>query len=121
MDRWYFWVLAPAFLGGAVIIVVATDPPTTGGRILAYSIAGGAVLATLGLADTRRFSWALRTVAGGVLVLYLWYAGSELRDFANGKPFGWLGPLSENSLRNALLGLLVFGIPATRYMCRGRS
>ena len=60
MRHWYFWVLAPVMLGSAAIVAFLTEPPTILGRVVAYAFSITLVLATLGLADARRFGWALR-------------------------------------------------------------
>ena len=120
MKRWYFWVLAPVMLGSAVIIVL-NDAPTLTGKIIGYGIALTLVLATVGLASPVRSAWALRGVATAILLAYAFYVASEFVAVIHGKAVGWSGGRGEVSLRNALLGLLVFGIPAARYIYAGRS
>src|SRR5262245_41460237 len=120
MKRWYFWVLAPVMLGSAVIIGL-NDPPTLTGRLVGYGISLTLVLATVGLANPIRFAWALRGVAAAILLGYVSYVVSEFVAVVHGKAIGWTGGRSEVSLRNALLGLLVFGVPAARYIFRERS
>jgi len=121
MRRWYFWVLAPVMLGSAAIVAFLTDPPTILGRVVAYAFSISLVLATLGLADTRRFGWALRCVASMIFLATLGYVGSEGWAFAHGKAFGFGGRRSSTSLLNALMAFAVFGIPAIRYVLAGRS
>jgi hypothetical protein len=120
MKHWYFWVLAPVMLGSAAI-VVANDAPTLTGRIIGYGIALTLILATVGLASPVRFAWALRGVAIAILLAYGSYVVSEFVAVVHGKAVGWSGGRGEVSLRNALLGLLVFGVPAARYIYVGRS
>ena len=91
MNRWYFWVLAPV------------------------------MLATLGLAKPRRFQWALRAVAGAILLGYLAYATHEAFAWWQGKPLGLLAPRAASNLVNALWGLAVFGLPSLYFLFRGRS
>lgn len=121
MRRWYFWVLAPVMLVSAAIVGFLTEPPTMLGRVVAYAFAVGLVLATLGLADTRRFGWALRCVAGMIFLTTLSYVGSESWAFAHGKPFGFWGRRSSTNLFNALMAFAIFGIPAIRFVLAGRS
>jgi hypothetical protein len=120
MKHWYFWVLAPVMLGSAAIIA-ANEAPTRTGKIIGYGIALTLILATVGLANPVRFAWALRGVAVTILLAYMFYAASEFVAVLHGKPFGWSGGRGEVSLRNALLGLLFFGVPAARYVYAGRS
>lgn len=120
MKRWYFWVLAPVMLGGAVISAL-NDAPTLTGQIIGYAVAGTLVLATVGLADPARFGWALRGVAAAILLAYFSYFVSEVVAVMHGKAVGWSGGRGEVSLRNACLGLFVFGVPAARFLFAGRS
>ncbi len=121
MNRWYFWVLAPIMLVTALGLPLITEPPTWEGTVMLYVFCGALVFATLGLASPGRFQWALRAVAGVILLGYLAYATSEARAWRNGKPFGLGAPRSGPSLRNALSGLVVFGIPSLYFLLRGRS
>lgn len=120
MKRWYFWVLAPVMLGSAVIIAL-NDAPTLTGQIIGYAVAGMLILATIGLADPTRFAWALRAVAASILLGYVSYFVSEAVAVMHGKAVGWSGTRGEVSLRNALLGLFVVGVPAARLLFAGRS
>ena len=121
MRHWYFWVLAPVMLGSAAIVAFLTEPPTILGRVVAYAFSITLVLATLGLADARRFGWALRCVAGMIFLATLGYVGSESWAFAHGKAFGFGGRRSSTNLLNALMAFAVFGIPAIRYVLSARS
>jgi hypothetical protein len=121
MKRWYFWVLAPIMLGSAIVIPLVAAPVSVVGYVMAYVLACTLVLATLGLADTTRFRWALRSVAGVIVVGGLLYFVSELTAWWAGKPIGAFGRRSDSSLWNAGLFLLVFGVPALRYLLSGRS
>ena len=91
------------------------------GRIIGYGIALTLVLATVGLASPVRCAWALHGVATAILLAYGVYVASEFVAVIHGKGIGWSGGRGEVSLRNALLGLLVFGVPAARYIYAGRS
>ena len=121
MNRWYFWVLAPVMLATGLGLPFLTDPPTWQGRIVLYLLCGTLVLATLGLAKPRRFQWALRVVAGVILLAYLAYATEEAIAWWHGKPFGWFARRASSNLRNALLGLGVFGLPSVYFLFKGRS
>jgi hypothetical protein len=121
MKRWYFWVLAPIMLATAFGLPFLVDPPTSQGRLLSYVISGALVLATLGLADVRRFRWALRWVASAVLVAYTWYLASEARLWWNGKPFGFGSSQAQANLMNAVGGFIAFALPSIAFLLTGRS
>lgn len=122
MNRWFFWVLAPLMLGTAVLFeFYLPEPPTWQGRLLLHAMSAVLVMATLGLADVRRFRWALKFVAGGVLVAYSLYVGSEAWLWWNGKPLGLLSSKSESNLVNAIGGFIAFGLPSIVFLLKGRS
>ncbi len=121
MNRWYFWVLAPIMLATGLGLPFITDPPTWQGKVVLYVFCGALVLATLGLARPQRFQWALRVVAGIILLAYVAYTISEAIAWRNGKPFGFGTSRSGTSLLNALFGLVVFGLPSLAFLLRGRS
>jgi hypothetical protein len=121
MNRWYFWVLAPAMLGTALLVIVAAEPTSIAGYITAYGLVAVLLLATIGLANPQKFGWAFRGVAAGIFAAALAYFGSELLAWQAGKPIGAFGPRSTRSLWNAGLFLLVFGLPALLYLLSGRS
>ena len=121
MNRWYFWVLAPATLATAIGLPFWTDPPTLGGRVLMWAISGALFCATVGLANPRRFSRALKPVAAVILLGYCSYAVAEFSGWRNGKPFGIGGSRSDTSLYNALCGLIVYGVPSILFLLSGRS
>jgi hypothetical protein len=121
MNRWYFWVLAPIMLGVAIVLPIVSAPPSTTGQVVSYLFSAALVLATLGLADPRRFRWALKSVAAMVLVAGVAYFISELDAWLRGRPLGAGARRPDRSLWNAIAFLLVFGIPALRYLIAGRS
>ena len=121
MNRWYFWVLAPVMLATGLGLPFITNPPSWQGRLVLYVFCGALVLATLGLARPRRFQWALRAVAGVILLAYVAYAAHEAIAWSQGKAFGLDAPRAATNLRNALWGLAVYGLPSLYFMLRGRS
>jgi L-asparagine transporter-like permease len=121
MRRWYFWVLAPVMLATAFGLPFLVDPPTWQGHAVKYAICFTLVLATIGLASPARFGWALRGVAAMVLLAYLGYVVLEFMEWRDGKAFGVGSRRSQPNLFNALLGLLVFGVPSVSFLIRGRS
>jgi hypothetical protein len=121
MNRWFFWVLAPVMLATGLGLPFLAEPPTWQGKVVLYFVCGAVVLATLGLARPRRFRWALRAVAGAILLTYVMYAASEAFAWWRGKPFGLGAQRAESNLCNALSGLVAFGLPSIYFILRGRS
>jgi cytochrome b len=121
MSRWYFWLLAPVAIASAIIIPLGAEPSSLWGHIVVWVIVATLLLGTLGLADARRFGWALRSVAAVIVGAGVAYFVTELVAWRSGKPLGALGQRSDSSLWNAGLFLLVFGVPALRYLLSGRS
>jgi hypothetical protein len=121
MNRWYFWVLAPVMLVTGLGLPLIVDPPTVTGEVVLYVFSATLVFATIGLAAPGRFWWALRLVAAAILVAYLAYATHEIIRWWNGKPFGLQSAQSDSNLRNALLGLFIFGLPAMYFLLTGRT
>jgi hypothetical protein len=105
----------------AAVIVPMADPPTARGKFVAYAFAASLILATLGLANPSRFRWALRAVAGMVLLACVGYLGSEVVGVIGGKPLGLGGRRGDTNLVNAFLAALIFGVPAARFMLSGHS
>ena len=121
MNRWYFWVLAPVMLGAAIGLPFWTAPPTLGGRILVYGISLALLCATLGLASPRRFAWALKIAAAGIVLVNASYVIHEFLAWRNGAPFGFGGRRSGASLFNALCAFAAFGVPSVLFIAKGRS
>lgn len=121
MNRWYFWVLAPVLLGAAAIMTVVPIPATFGAEVARAVFVATMLLGTIGLANPRRFTWALRGVALVVLALAAAYFVEELLAWWRGKPFGILGHETEPSLWNAGRFVVEFGVPAAWFLIRGRS
>ena len=119
MNRWYFWVLAPVAIAAAIIIPLTAEPTSFAGQVAVWLMVAALVLGTLGLADVTRFGWLLRIVAAIVVLAGCAYFASEFVAWRNGKTFG--GRRSGTSLLNATLFLLVFALPALRYLLFGRS
>jgi hypothetical protein len=121
MNRWYFWVLAPVAIASAIIIPLTAAPSSLGGRVAVWLMVATLLLGVIGLADVRRFGWALRIVAAVIVVAGGAYFVSEFMAWWSGKPLGFGGRRSSRSLLNSVLFLLVFGLPAFRYLLFGRS
>jgi len=121
MNRWYFWVLAPVFLVTAISLPLLAEPPSWLAKLVIYAFSGLLLVATLGLASPLRFHWAFRIVAAAIFLTYSAYATFEFLACLRGKSFGMATPTSESNLRNALLGLFMFGIPSLFYSLKRRS
>jgi hypothetical protein len=121
MNRWYFWVLAPVMLATGLGLPFIVQPPSWQAYVVLYIFCGTLVLATLGLADPRRFRWAISAVAGAIVLAYIAYVAYEALAWSRGKPFGFGSNRSASNLLTALSGLAVFGLPALYFLLRGRS
>ena len=121
MNRWYFWVIAPVALASAIVIPAGAQPASIWGHVTVWLVVTALLLGTLGLANPRRFQWALRGVAAVIVIAGVAYFGSEFMAWRNGKPLGVSGRRSNTALWNAGMFLLVFGLPALRYLLSGRS
>ena len=119
MNRWYFWVLAPIALAAAIIIPMTAAPSSLAGRVVVWLMVATLLLGTIGLSNVTRFGWALRLVAAVIVLAGVWYFSAEFVAWRNGKPIG--GRRSGTSLVSATLFLLVFALPAFRYMRSGHS
>ena len=121
MNRWFFWVLAPIMLATGLGLPFIVEPPTWQGQLVLYGLCATLILASLGLADGRRFRWALKWVAGAILCAYSLYLVSEAWQWWNGKPFGFGSSRARRNLFNAIRGFIVFGIPSIIFLVTGKS
>ncbi len=71
-----------------------------------------ALLLAVGLYNPQRNEWALRMITGLVFTAYVAYLVVEVRS---GRPLLLTGSKREESLRNALLGLLLIGWPCIKF------
>ncbi|MBN2384557.1 hypothetical protein JXQ70_16915 [bacterium] len=79
------------------------------------------VFATIGLANPRRFAWALRPVAAVIFIGYSAYVAIEFVGWLRGEPLGFGQPRSDSNLFNAICGFFVFAVPALMYLFYGRT
>jgi hypothetical protein len=86
--------------------------------MLVGSLVAAALLLLLALANPRRFRWAGRVVCGMVFAGYAEYAVDEW--FFSDTPFRLFESRTATSPRNALLGLVLIGLPALIYALTGR-
>lgn len=116
-SRFIFWTVAPAVVLALVMMNTMSLgwTPLRVAIVAAMDVAGA--LFILGLYDPVRFRWANRAVCAGVFLAYVSYFVHEwvLSD----EPFRLVERSSEASPRNALLGLLVIGVPCLLYGITG--
>jgi hypothetical protein len=74
------------------------------------------LLLAVGLYNPQRNEWALRMITGLVFTAYVAYLVVEIRS---GKPLLLTGSHGEESLRNALLELLLIGWPCIKFTLSG--
>ena len=115
-SRFVFWTLAP------ILVLFALSFPFLivewSRRVVALVIVLDAIalLLAIGLYNPQRNEWALRMITGLVFTAYLAYLAAEVRA---GKPLLLTGSRGEESLRNALLGLLLIGWPCIKFTFTG--
>jgi hypothetical protein len=115
-SRFVFWTLVPAVV--ATLFVMNTMIEWTPAQIAVVgAIDVGAVFFVLGLRDPLRFRWACRLVCAEVFLAYLAYFVHEW--VFSSHAFRLVEPTSAASPRNALLGLLIIGIPSLAYALTG--
>jgi hypothetical protein len=115
-SRFIFWALAPVLILGAAVFSVSVDYSSPIRVALVIFLDSLAVLLALGLYSPRRNEWALRLVTGLVFVAYVGYLVEEIRE---GKPLHLTGGRGEQSLRNAILGLILIGWPCIKFTLLG--
>ncbi len=117
-SRFLFWALAPFLILFAVVMASSVSDWTSRGGLLVAALISAALLLLLQLYDPTRFHWAGRVLAGAVFLGYVAYLIDELAT--KGFPTRLLPSRGETSAINALVGLLVIGVPAGLYAFCGR-
>jgi hypothetical protein len=115
-SRFVFWTLAPILVLFALsfpFLIVEWSRTVVALVIVLDAIA---LLLAIGLYNPQRNEWALRIITGLVFTAYLAYLVAEVRA---GKPLLLTGSRGEESLRNALLGLLLIGWPCVKFTLTG--
>ncbi len=115
-SRFIFWTLAPVLILGAAVFSVSVDYSSPTRVALVIFLDSLAVLLALGLYSPRGNEWGLRLVTGLVFVGYVDYLVEEIRE---GKPLYLTGGRGEESLRNAILGLILIGWPCIKFTLLG--
>jgi hypothetical protein len=115
-SRFIFWTLAPVLVLFALmfpLLVVKWSPMVVAMVVVLDTIP---LLLVVGLYNPQRNEWALRMITGLVFTAYVAYLVIEIRS---GKPLLLTGSHGEESLRNALLGLLLIGWPCIKFTLTG--
>jgi hypothetical protein len=115
-NRIIVWVLAPIVILFIVLTPFRQGEWSAGSVILLVGIDALGVLLLLALYKPERFYWAGRAATG---LVFLAFAGYLIDEVTSGGSWHF-GPRSEPSSSDALLGLLVFGVPCLRYTLVGR-
>jgi hypothetical protein len=116
-SRFVFWGVMPAVVGALAIMnmVVAEWTPERVVIIALMDLLGA--LFVLGLYDPVRFHWANRIVCASVFLAYLSYVVNQW--VFSDEPFRLFESKSNASPRNALLGLIIIGVPCLLYSLTG--
>lgn len=120
LHRWrvkrpMFWVALPLLLGFGILMPLAIEQWNGQRVILMVALELAVGLFLVGLFG---YGWGFRGLA---LLIFLAFAAYGVYEFAwSGQEFTWRGRRSEASPRNALLGLLVIGLPCLWYAFKGR-
>nr|AIA11614.1 Unknown Function [uncultured bacterium] len=118
-SRFIFWSLAPILIFCAAVLPLLVTRWTAATFFWVTLIESLLVSLTLGLFNPRRFRWALRCATGIVFGAFLAYAVDEI--FLSGKSLeAGSGNRAEVSPRNAIMGLLIIGLPCLWYTLFGR-
>ncbi len=112
------WTLIPFLLAFAIGMPLLMETWTGESLLVVPALSAIALLYALALLSPARFNWAGRAVAGMVFVFFLAYAIEEW-SFSSDR-FRLVEPRSRASPRNALLGLIVIGLPCLGYALRKR-
>jgi hypothetical protein len=113
-----FWALSPfllAFLVAMPFLIPKWNSTTV---ILMVGLESLCVLVLLGLLNPLRFWWAWRGVGALIFLAYAAYVISMFIESGGKITVGW--SRAETSVFNAVLGLLVFGLPGLLYAILGR-
>jgi hypothetical protein len=115
-SRFLFWTLAPVLLLFIVLTALFHPQWSVESATIIGGLDGLAILMISALYNPKRFHWAGRATTGLVFLAFLAYLIDEI---ASGDSWHF-GPRSEPSPLNALMGLLLIGMPCLRYTLLGR-
>ena len=115
-SRILVWTFAPIVLLFIIVTPFHKGEWSAQSVILVVGVDALGILLLLALYNPKRFHRAGRAATGLVFLAFLAYLIDEI---ASGHSWHF-GPRSEPSPVNALLGLVVFGVPCLRYTLVGR-
>jgi hypothetical protein len=103
-----FWVFLPIVVLLVFSLVISFESMPPAGKVVAVGVGAMGVLLLLATYDAARFGWAIRLLGAAVFAGYTLYLVSEIQA---GHAFRLDEPRSVASPKNALLGLVLFGLP----------
>ncbi|HJZ95703.1 MAG TPA: hypothetical protein VKE70_04310 [Candidatus Solibacter sp.] len=115
-SRILFWTLAPLLILITILLGFYPANRSAQATVIALGVDSLVVLLILAMYDPKRFHWAGRAAMGLVFLVFLAYL---IYEIDSGQPLR-LVPRSEPGPVNALLGLLLIGVPCLRYTLIGR-
>lgn len=115
-SRFIFYCTAPVLVIFLVAMPFLVRPPATTGWIAVVACELLAVCVLLGLYDAFRFWWSWRAAGGIVFTAYVAYL---VHCLISGQFFAGGGRSAVSAL-NAVVGLVVFGIPGLSVALFGR-
>jgi uncharacterized membrane protein len=116
-SRFMRWTLVPVLVGFAVILPLDMEWTPLRAVVVA-TLSSLALLYAAALVWPRRCAWAARAAAAIVFLAYVAYFVDEW--VVEGQPLRAPRRRSESSPGNALLGLIVIGLPALLFALRRR-
>src|SRR5438309_11548115 len=108
-SRFIFWALSPFLLLFCILMPLTVQHWDAKAFLITACVEIPAILLLIGLYDSRRFDWALRSLAILVFLAYAVYFIDEA--FILRAPFRLIESRAGASPRNALLGLIFIGLP----------
>ena len=115
-SRFFFWLLAPVLLLFIVLTALYHPQWSLGSVTMIGGLDVLAILIIFALYNPKRFHSAGRAATGLVFLAFLSYLVDEIAS-----DHSWhFGPRSGPSPLNALMGLLIIGVPCLRYTLLAR-
>ena len=112
-----YWTLAPILLfSGAFLSFVVEDRLSVRGLMVIW-LQIAIIMLVLVLTDPKRFHWAARCLTG---MIFLSYTGYLVNQVWGREQLMTVAGRSESSPLNAIMGLVVIGLPCLWYTVKGR-
>ena len=117
--RWGAWLLSPFVLLFLGLLPIITDEWTPFRTLLLLAVETGGILFLVMLwSDSTLGLWASRGLGAIIFLLCLGYFVDEW--FVSDRPFQLVERRSDTTPRNALIALIVFGLPCLWHAVRPR-